>query len=253
MNSNFVKIEKDRYYSFKDNEKHKEIKFLKRELKDCDVYCYDILRLTKDLNYGFIDFILKELIKSKDLLMCEILFCNDEILKILHKNNLKVGNINYEIPFKNKKIKFNYEVEYDLNSENKKYFLDHINEIGIINQEYIDPKNEYQVISDKWFGIEDYEFLTYKYNNKIVGMVDYKIFDNYETSNDLYNYSNSICIRAIFANNKEILEDILKDLGHRYQKRIIINHLYSDKMLKDAIENVGGILKYIYVINKNNI
>lgn len=70
-------------------------------------------------------------------------------------------------------------------------------------------------------------------------------------ADDLYNCCNSICIRTILADNERIIEDIFKDLINRYQKRIILSHLYTDIMLKNAIKNMDGILKYISVVNKN--
>lgn len=252
MNNNlYEKIEKDNCYYFRDNKNNKEIKFLKKELHDCEIYSCDILRISKDFDYEFIDFILKELIKTKDLLVVEVLFQNEEIIDILHKNNLKIANINYEIPLKKYNFQNEFVVSNKLDSESKKYFLNHINEIGRINQKYMNPNVKYREVSDKWFGIEDYQFLIYKYNGKIMGMVDFKIFDDDKCADDLYNCCNSICIRTILADNEKIIEDMFKDLINRYQKRIILSHLYTDIMLKNAILNVNGIFKYLFVINRN--
>lgn len=247
----YTKELKNNCYYFKDNENKKELKFSKRELQDCDVYSYDVLRITKDFDYNFIAFILKELIKTKDLLMVEILFEDKKILDIIKNNNLKICNYNYVIPFKEYSNIKEYDVSNNLNDENKKYFLKNINEIGKLNYKYIAPKEEYLEISDKWFNNEYYQIFTFKKEKDIAGMVDFKIFDYYECNDELYNYSDSICIRALVANNKETMVDILKYMVNKYQKRIIISHLYTENMLKEAIEDMNGILKYVYAINKN--
>lgn len=247
----YTKELKNNCYYFRDNKNKKEVKFSKRELQDCDIYSYDVLRITKDFDYGFIDFILKELIKTKDLCLVEVLFENDEIINIINENNLKIGNYNYMIPLKKYHNIKEYDVSNNLNEENKKYFLKNINEIGKVNYKYIAPKEEYQEISEKWFNIEDYQVLTFKKRKDIVGMVNFKILDYYECNNELYNDSDSICIRALVANNKETMVDILKYMVNKYQKRIIISHLYTECRLKEAIKDMNGILKYIYVINKN--
>lgn len=195
-NDIFEKVEKDNYYYFRDNKNKKDIKFLKKELHDCEIYSCDILRISKDFDYEFV-------------------------------------------------------VSNKLDSESKKYFLNHINEIGRINQKYMNPNVKYTEVSDKWFGMEDYQFLIYKNNGKIVGMVDFKIFDDDKCADDLYNCCNSICIRTVLADNEKIIEDIFKDLINKYQKRIILSHLYTDIMLKNVIANVNGIFKYLFVINRN--
>jgi len=247
----FIKELKNDSYYFKDCKNNKEVKFAKRQLIE-DIYSYDVLRISEDLDYKFIDFIFQELIKTKDLLVIEVLFQNKDIIDLIHKNNLKICNFNYVIPFREYKVNNEYEFSECLNAENKKYFLNHINEVGKLNQKYINPDIEYMDVTEKWFQMEDYKFLTYKKNNKLVGIVDFKIFDAYECNDKIYDCSNSICIRSVFANNQDILESMLKDLMKQFQKRVVISHLYTENMLKEAILNCGGILKYLYVINKNN-
>lgn len=244
----FTKEIIDQTIIFKDEINKKEIK-----VKHYDDECiFDILKISEDLDYKFIDYIITELQKTNDISLAIFLFQNDEIENLIHKHNLKILNYNYEIPYQSFKLRRNYIVSSKLNAESKEYYLKILNEENQKNHLYLSPNEKYQPITEKCFLIEGWQYLIYKLNAEIVGVVDFEIFDDeIGATDELYNYNNAVCIRCLFANNKEIASDILKDLLNRFKKRIIISHQYTNDNLKTAISDINGEFKYISAINKN--
>lgn len=207
--------------------------------------CFDILRINEDLDNEFVNYIIEELQSTNDIAACEVLYNDKNIEDIFHNNGFKVLNYNYLIPYKEYNLSKNLISDNDFDDESKKYYLDMLNKLLNENTKYYCPNREYFVIDEKYFENTEFEYMVYRINNKIVGVVDFSNFDYAkENIDELYNYSNKLAIRNLFADTIEISVQILKDLLNKYEKDIIISHLYKEDNLKEVIKNVNGEFKY---------
>ncbi len=224
---------------FKNNETNKELIVTHYD----EEYISDTIILDNSYELDFILYIVKTLKKSNDILCLDVLYDSKELERRLEKEGLKVSNYQYLIRCKDSIEYFNqYEVIDDLNSTSKEYYLNKINKAIKINHEYYNPSEKISLYSYKIFENDEYSYLTYKYNNKVVGIVDYKIFEESSSKaiHDIYNYNNKLCIRSLLADNKEIMEYILKDLCRRFMKDIVINITYTEEVLREAIISCDG-------------
>lgn len=128
-------------------------------------------------------------------------------------------------------------------SESKK-----INDL-LVNEGFKIFNYQYSIKYTSDFPIKKYEFTKYEINGfthidykkekKIVGSVEYKLFE--------YGiYNNKICIKNIFSNNDKIYADIIKDLLNIYKKDIIITIVEIRE--KRIIKNLNGKLDYCLYI-----
>ena len=83
-----------------------------------------------------------------------------------------------------------------------------------------------------WLREDEQNYSVYRINSKIVGIVDYQVFerdDEYHPTNEIFSYSNSVYIRVLFAESEEIMME--GDLSSLYKKRIVINVTILKKYL----------------------
>lgn len=241
MGKRFTKKFIDNKIIFTDIEYNKTVKIKHYD----DPNSFDILRINNDLDKKFVNYIISELQGTNDICSCEILYYDKLIEDVLHNNGFKVSNYNYLIPYKNYPLSKNLVSSGNIDDESKKYYLDMLNKKIGENSKYYSKNIKH--IGEKYFENTEFEYLVYKINNKIVGIVDFQNFNYISPNNnidELYDYSNKLAIRNLFADTIEMRVEILKDLLNKYNKDIIIGHLYTDNDLKEAIKKVGGKFKY---------
>lgn len=207
-----------------------------------DPNSFDEFRINEDLDKKFVNYIIKELQNTNDICSCEVLYYDKDIEEVLHNNGFKAANYNYLIPYKKYYLSKRIVSSSNFSNESKKYYLDMINKEIKENSKYYNSNKENFIIDEKYFKNNEYKYIVYKINNKIVGVVDFKNFDYIENDNELY-------IRNLFADTIEIKVQILKDLLNRYKKDIIISHLHANNELKEAIKRVNGKFKYTMFIS----
>ena len=143
-----------------------------------------------------------------------------------------------------------------LDDESKQFYLQTINQLSAINHEYFNPNSKFVEYDETWFQNEKYIYRIYRKNNKVVGIVDYMVFEdnpNYgKPTNEVFNYNNKLCIRCLFAIEEKVLEDILKDLSNIYKKDIIISITYTDNILRKVVKKMNGKFNYCQYILVNN-
>lgn len=222
-----------------------------------DEYIFDTIFINEKYDLNFINYIIQQLKKSKDIKVLFVEYDSSNVEKMLYKNGLKVSNYQYTIK-NSKNFKLNtYEVSNILNHEAKNFYLKIINKLSRENYIYLNSNKPYQEYGEKWFYNEEFEYRVYRKMGKIVGIVDYKNFDydpNYEnTTSNYFNYNNKLCIRCLLSEEEQVIEDILKDLLTFYNKDIIINITYTEKSLKNVVENFNSKFDYCqYILMEND-
>ena len=126
-----------------------------------------------------------------------------------------------------------------LNQENRKY------------NDYAYPEKEYETVDDRWFSSDSFKYIVYQIDHKIVGVVEFKIFDLDEQTDEdefdeLFDYNGKIAVRALFADTLEIKVQILQDLLNRFKRAIIISSTYTNHELRKAILKMNG--KFMYTL-----
>lgn len=221
-----------------------------------DECIFDTIFINEKYDLDFINYVIHQLKKSKDIGVLFVEYDSSIMEKILYKNGLKISNYQYTIK-KSKNFKLNaYEVSNILNQEEKNFYLKIINKLVQENSKYFNPNKQYQEFGEKWFNNEEPEYRVYRKMGKIVGIVDYKNFDydpNYrDISSNYFNYKNKLCIRCLLSEEEQVIEDILKDLLTFYKKDIIINITYSEKSLRKVVNKFNSkfdFCQYILVEN----
>lgn len=189
---------------------------------------FDVVTIDEKYTLDFIEYFIKELKKTNDILVIISLYNSKKLEDLLSKYNFKVSNYQYTIKFNNYITHNNYDIFDNLDYDSKMYYLQMINKIGKVNHKYYNPNKKYQEIDEKWFNNEDTLYRVYKKDKKIVGISDYKIVDN------------KVCIRCLLSDDKIVLEDMIKDLLNVYKKDIIINIIYTENNIKEIINNLSS-------------
>lgn len=223
---------------FKDKEKNIELS-VKHYPED---YHTDVVIVDENYTEDFIEFIVKELTKTKDLFSLYVKTDSKSIEKRMENLGYKVSNYQYIISKDNcgSEASLEYDVSNILGEEEKDYFLKQINESTKKNHAYFRPNYEYSPYtetSDRW------QYLTFRVNGEIVGIVNFEDFlpdDKEHEIDDIFLVSNRICIGGIFAQNEEIVVDIIKYLLHLYKKDVMVNFLYTEDMVKKGILLCNG-------------
>lgn len=247
----FKKEYKDKTYIFTNVSDNTKIKIMHYE----DEHSFDYLFINREYKLDFVDYVIKELIKTNDVGICMALYDSSKLEEILFANGFKVSNYEYEIPFKKYNISSDYEVSNNLDDGAKKFYLDFINKEAKINQKYFNPNTMFKEYTETIFKNNNALYRIYRKNKKVIGIVSYEIpssyLDNAIEVIDIFNYNNKICIKNIFAETKEIKEYILKDLLNKYKKNMIINHTYTDLVTKKVISKFNAEFKFCtYVSDK---
>lgn len=213
-----------------------------------DEHIFDTIFIDKNFDTKFIEYIVKELKKTNDIGVLYSLYISDHLEKLLYKNGLRISNYQYIIEHKDDLNITGYDIFNNLDKESKIFYLKRINKLNKINHQYFNPDSEFIKFDETWFNNDDFIYRIYRKNGKIVGIVDYKIFeDDFNCTkliNEIFNYTNKLCIRFLYSEDKIILEDILKDLLNTYRKDIVINITYTENKLIEAIKNMNGKFNY---------
>lgn len=231
---NYVKEIEGNNIIFKDITNNVELSVI----HDNDENIFDTIIIDNKFNLSFIEYIVKELKKTNDLAVIYTLNNSIDLEKLLNEYGLRVSHYQYIIEYKDIINVNSYDINANLDNESKKYYLNMINNISMNNNKYFNPNSEYIEFDDTWFNNE-FNYRVYMKNKKIVGVVDYQIFDNNLSSNNIFNYNNKLCIRCLFGEDKEIIEDIIKDLLNTYKKDISVNITYTENNLKEVCKKMG--------------
>jgi len=216
---------------------------------------YDAPIINKNYDLDFIDFVIKELKRTNDIVSVMTLYDNYNLENMLVENGFRSIITEYIIDYNDYNDITKYETSNDLNKESKEYYLNMLNRFSRINQSVFYPNEEYKEYNDDSFHWDNgYIYKIYKQDGKIVGMVDYIIFEEKEELKEKESYNNyngKLCIRGLFSDKKDILEDIIKDLLNEYKKDIVINVSSIDDDLNDIVNKLNGKFKYrIYDLKK---
>lgn len=222
-----------------------------------DECIFDTIFINEKYDLDFINYIIHQLKKSKDIRILFVEYDSSIMEKMLYKNGLKVSNYQYTIKH-SKNFKLNtYDVSNILNHEEKNFYLKIINKLSQENSMYLNPNEKYQEYGEKWFNNEEFKYRVYRKMGKIAGIVDYKDFDydpiNGNNSSNYFNYNNKLCIRCLLSEEEQVIEDILKDLLTFYKKDIIINISYNEKSLKNIVNKFNSKFDFCqYILVENN-
>lgn len=215
---------------------------------------FDALYIDENFDIKFVEYIVNELKKTNDLSVVFVLYDSIKLDNILYNRGFRISNYQYIIESKNYSAINNYGISSNLDGEGKKFYLNVINKIDKLNCDY--QNNKFINIDDTWFNNEEFTYRIYRKDGKIVGIVDYRVIendDNYDNAkNDMFNYNNKLCTRFIFSEEKDILEDMIKDLINTYKKDIIINITYSEKNLREVSKMMYGKFNYCRYILEDN-
>ena len=206
-----------------------------------DKSIFDTIYIDETYDINFLDYIIKELIKTDDINSLYLLNNNLDLKNIINNNGFKISHYQYKIKYnKTFKLNYNYEITNTLDNDSKKYYLKMINNFSKQNNNYLELKEEVKY-DENWLN-NRFNYRVYKLNKKIVGILDYNLFNENEfnINSEIFNYNNKLCIRCLFGKSKEILLDIIKDLLNVFKKDIIISFTPSEKNLE-------------YILNKSNL
>lgn len=187
-------------------------------------YIFDTIFIDETYDVDFVCYALSELKKTNDLGCLFSLYDSALLEDKLFSLGLKVSNYQYTIKYKKQKQENQYDISSKLDEESKQYYLKTINKLSKINHQYYNPNIEYEEYGEKWLSHEGYDYRVYRKKGKIVGIVDYQIFEDsneYIPTNKIFDTSNKLCIRCLFGENRVILEDMIKDLQNEYEKDIL--------------------------------
>lgn len=218
-------------------------------------HIFDTIFIDDKLDITFIEYIIKELKNSNDLGVIFSLYDSIDLENLMFKYGLRVSNYQYLVEYKDCLNINNYDISNNLDDESKKYYLHTVNKLSMNNRKYFNSKLKSFKFNETWFNNEEYIYRIYRKNGKIVGIVDYKVFDdnsNYvKPTNEVTNYNNKLCIRGIFGKDKIVLEDILKDLLNTYKKDIIVSITYTENNLKYVVKKMDGKFNYCEYVLSN--
>jgi hypothetical protein len=222
-----------------------------------DENIYDPLFINDKYDLNFIDYVIKELKKTKDIFVIFSLVNSLKIENLLKENQFKILNYQYNIKFRNYSKICGYDISSNLDDEGKYFYLKNLNKINKSNNEYLSSNKKYDEFNENWFKNKEFEYRIYKKNGKVVGIVDYKIFDNdsnnINKTNEVFNCNNKLCIRCLLSDNKLVIEDIIKDLLNTYKKDIIIHSTYNEKDLKDVLVKLKSNFDFCqYILVEDN-
>ncbi len=210
-------------------------------------YAFDTIFIDETYDLDFICYIVSELSKTNDLGVLFSLYDSSILEDVLYSRGLRISNYQYRVKYKKQILQDCYDISNELDEESKQYYLETINRLSKINHEYFNPNIENEEYGEKWFLYDDYDYRIYRKDDKIVGIVDYKIFEDsneYTTTNKVFDTSNKLCVRCLFGETAIILEDIIKDLQNTYKKEILIHITYTEKELHSIVKALGGIFDY---------
>lgn len=214
-------------------------------------YSFDIVSIDEKYDLDFIDYVIKELKKSNDIKVLHSSYYSSDLEKMLLNNGLKLSNYNYTIRFTKVLEKIKYDVSNTLDLESKNFYHKMINNILESNHNYLYPNKKYDDNYEKILKFHNTSpYRIYRKNNKVVGIVNYQNFDD---NNNISIYSNKLCIKIIFGEDKTVVEDIIKDLLNTYQKDILISTVYVEKDLQDIVQNMKAHFDYgQYILTDEN-
>lgn len=209
-----------------------------------DEYIFDTIFLNEQYDLNFINYIIQELKKSKDIIGIFSLYDSQVLEKLLENNGLRVLSYQYTIKYSKKTELEHYNISNILDQEAKDFYLKMINMYIKINHQYIYPNTESQEINENYFKNEGFIYKVYRKNGKIVGIVDFQIV-NYNCTDEsslpsCFNHCNKLFVRGIFSEEKQTLENIIMNLLNTYQRDIIINITYTENELKSVVNKLNG-------------
>ena len=249
---NFIKKSKGNNIIFKDIKNSKELVVIHND----DEHIFDTIFIDDKYDITFINYIVKELKQTNDLAVMFSLNDSLKLEKLLFENDLRISNYQYSLENRTYSNTNHYSITNKLDDESKQFYLQTINQLSAINHEYFNPNSKFVEYDETWFQNEKYIYRIYRKNNKVVGIVDYMVFEdnpNYgKPTNEVFNYNNKLCIRCLFAIEEKVLEDILKDLSNIYKKDIIISITYTDNILRKVVKKMNGKFNYCQYILVNN-
>lgn len=224
-------------------------------------YAFDQIYIDEKYDLDFIEYVIQELKKLNDIGVLYGEYDSLKLEELLYRNGFRISNYQYTIKYLNNFEIGDYKVSDTLNQEEKEYYLKMINKSTLDNHQYINPNRPYEKYTEKWFlsaAQEGFKYRIYRNKDKIVGIVEYINFDkNYIIKDDTkkyFNWHNKLCIRCIFSEDEQVLEDMIKDLLNIYKKDIIIHITYNEKILKKIVNKLDGrfdVCLYALVENDN--
>lgn len=234
----FSKEIKDKKITFKDKLNNTELVVV----HDADKHAYDNIFIDEKFSLKFINYIITELKKSKDIAAIYSLYDSELLENALNDMGLRVANYNFNIYFTNKDYEINgYQISEEFDDDAKKFYADMINKINKVNYKYL-SYGDYREHSEKDVNL-DFLCRTYYKDGKVVGVVNYEIMPydpEYVAVNKHFDYNNKVCIRTILSEDKEVLIDMLKDLLNIYKKDMTISITYVERKTLSAIRKMDS-------------
>lgn len=195
-------------------------------------YIFDILKITEDYDKSFVEYVIKELETSNDIVTCEVYISPEKYEEIFHKYHFKIMNYYYRIPY-NSSYKNSYlQVLTEPEDRIKNYLLVKLNEQSKKNMEYLLPFKQYEEIGYNWFS-NDYQYRSYIIDNKIVGVIDYKILDD------------TLYIRYLYSDSEVIGIQMIYELMDNYKKPVEISCMYTERRLRNIMKCLGAQFKFM--------
>ncbi len=217
---------------------------------------FDILYIDNHYELSFIEFVVEELKKTKDIYLLISNFYSPQLEEKLFSKGFRVMNHDYLIEKNSYVLSQDYVSSDKLDKEGIKFYLEKLNESVTINRKHYNPDKNNNKITESVLKNDKFAHKIYKKDGKIVGIVDYVVFeDNKKENTFTYDetYNNILCIRSLLSKYEILIEDILKDLANIYQRDIVISILYTEDKIRKVINKLGGKLKcsrYV-LINEN--
>ncbi len=239
---------KDNMFVFNDLEKDVSLKVEHYDEEGV----FDVLFVDERFDVDFVAYIVRELKKTDDILTLYSTYDSHRLESKLDELGMKVSNYQYCVEGDVSSAKGKYEIEDALDDVAKDYYLGNINEYARKNYRYLYGQEMEDEYGSKWFREDEQSYRVYKKNGKIVGVVDYQVFEKSEgghPTNEVFDVADSVCIRALFGEDEDTMKDILRDLSSVYNKRIIVNVTHSEKMLKEALVNLNGKFAFCQFVN----
>jgi len=169
-------------------------------------------------DYDLITFVLNDLERSENGILCTISIEDIEIDKILKKYNFKELFTTYSIDFNYNSIDLS---AFNTSNQITKEVSDYFNHKFKIKINYEIP---YQHIKNGFIQYQSF----YDSNNKIIGIISY------------YIENNILSIKDVLSDDKAVMKYMIEYILNKHQTNAIIDCLPNEKILSEIIKVLTG-------------
>lgn len=180
-------------------------------------------------NYELIDYVLDDINKNYLTINGALFYVpndNNQIREVMKKNNFELMNRAYKIENKTYDIDKNkYKCSSTITEKEKEYFAKHLNELYNVNtgMEVINNKLQRGHMAHIFYNQEE-----------IMGLITMLLTDD----------DDDIPFFNLFANDKDIAIYMIKYVLNKYKKDIYLTVINDDKVLMDALDEIGAKIVY---------